>query len=94
MGKTEEEIHVIRVPDKDRYIIFLNKREEVNYEELSKIYGDVDKALQDTKKQIEEIPDQVTAREKMLREQLNTLESRIKAFGEHMKPATEDPSIG
>ena len=80
MGAQNESIEVKQVHDNDKYIIKRVIIEEVNGEELLKIYGDIEKALNESVKQLGEIPKQVKEREKLLESQVNTLKSRIEKF--------------
>ena len=58
MGEQTEIIEVKRVHDNDKYVITRKIVEDVNGDELIKIYEDINKAEADIRKQLNEIPKQ------------------------------------
>jgi len=86
--------------NKSKYIITRKIVEEVDKDQLLKIYDEISKALAEARKQLEDLPKQLDERQRVLDQQVKTLEDRHKAFGQHadklkeeIRENTDEPEI-
>lgn len=81
MGEMKEEISIHQVHETaDRFIVTRRMVEEMNGEQLKKVYSEILKGEFTQKTNLELIPKQVTEREKLLRKEIATLTQRREAF--------------
>lgn len=87
MGETTEEIIIEQ--QEDKYLITRKIIDLVDKEGLLKIYGDIVKADEELRKQLDEIPKQISERTSFLEGQINTIVPRLQAFEVLAKPLKE-----
>jgi len=76
----KEELEIKQVHDNDKYVVTRKIIEELNGEELKKIYEEIKKANEDAKKQVNEVPKQAEERVKYFKEQIEVLDKREEQF--------------
>jgi polyhydroxyalkanoate synthesis regulator protein len=79
MGEQKENIRIKQV-SADKFLVVRTIQEEMDSKELSKVFNDIKKGVEETKLQLNDIPVQVKVRSEFLSKQMETLENRIAAF--------------
>lgn len=83
MGEKIETIKVKKL-NNGKFMITRTMEDLVDFEELTKIQGEIRKAIIDTKNEIDELPRQMEVKKILLTKQLDVMNKRLSAFEPHM----------
>jgi len=89
MANMKETIDIKQVHDNNKYIVTRKTVEELNGQELLKIYNDINDALKNTNQQLSDLPKQYDQRFEFLGKEKKMLDERKEVFEKYVKGLKE-----
>lgn len=80
MGESKETLSIKQVHDNDKYIVTRTIVEEMNGQELLKVYDDLTNAATEAQKNLTDVPKQAEERTKVFQNTFNMLTDRKNVF--------------
>ena len=91
MGIIRESIEISQFHEADKFLVKRVIVDEMNKEEMQKVYEQLIPARQSVQQQLKDLPNQYKQREEFLNKELENLILKIESFKEHVNEVKEEP---